>query len=45
MLYHSTRSKELQIPSMEVIKQGTAPDGGLFIPHTIPELSMAELKK
>ena len=45
MLYHSTRSKELQIPSMEVIKQGTAPDGGLFIPHTIPELSMAEFKE
>jgi len=45
MLYHSTRGKDLQIPSMEVIKQGTAPDGGLYIPYKIPELSVVELKE
>ena len=44
MLYHSTRSKELQIPSMEVIKQERLRMEA-FIPHTIPELSMAEFKE
>jgi len=45
MLYHSTRGKGLQMSSMEVIKQGIAPDGGLFIPYKIPKLSMAEFRE
>lgn len=44
MLYKSTRGGDLNLPSMEVIKQGIAGDGGLFIPDTIPRLSMDDFR-
>ncbi len=45
MKYISTRNKELQISSMQAILQGIAPDGGLYVPESIPaaEISQEEL--
>ncbi len=43
MLYHSTRSKGVPISSAEAIKTGLAQDGGLFVPESIPVLSLAEI--
>lgn len=44
MLYKSTRGGVSNLPSMEVIKQGIASDGGLFIPDGIPCLSMDDYR-
>ena len=46
MYYKSTRSKEEQkYLSAQVIKQGLADDGGLFVPTEIPTLTECELKE
>jgi len=44
MLYKSTRGGDANLPSMEVIKQGIASDGGLFVPDEIPGLSMDDFR-
>lgn len=45
MLYKSTRSQETATHSAaQIIKQGLAADGGLFVPETIPSLTMDEIK-
>lgn len=45
MRYTSTRSqKEAFVSAAEAIKNGLAPDGGLYMPETIPSLSLAELE-
>ena len=45
MYYKSTRSTEDQkYLSAQVIKQGLADDGGLFVPTEIPSLTEAEIK-
>ena len=44
MRYHSTRNNKLSMTSMEVIKQGLSPEGGLFVPDRIPKVSREELK-
>lgn len=38
MFYQSTRNNQLRFTASEAIIQGIAPDGGLFIPDTIPTL-------
>ena len=43
MMYISTRGYDKKYTSAEAIKQGIAPDGGLFVPETIPQLSKAEI--
>ena len=44
MLFKSTRSTEKAFASAaEVIKQGLASDGGLFVPESIPTLSKEEI--
>ena len=45
MNYYSTRDITKSFPktSAQVIKQGIAEDGGLFIPETIPALSLDEI--
>ena len=41
MLYKSTRSQtEATYSAAQIIKQGLADDGGLFVPDTIPTLTM-----
>ena len=45
MLYKSTRSQAAATHSAaQIIKQGLAEDGGLFVPEEIPSLSMDEIE-
>lgn len=43
MKYISTRGTNYQYTSAQAIKQGIAPDGGLFVPESIPKLSQDDL--
>ena len=36
MFYHSTRSMDHQVDSARAVGQGLAPDGGLYMPESIP---------
>ena len=36
MLYHSTRSQQHQADSAQAVLEGLAPDGGLYMPQSIP---------
>ena len=36
MLYHSTRGKQFTADSAQAVLQGLAPDGGLYMPESIP---------
>lgn len=38
LMYHSTRSKEIRVTASQAILQGLAPDGGLFVPESVPQL-------
>ena len=44
MKYTSTRSKVVSVDSAEAILQGLSEDGGLFVPETIPKISLDEIK-
>jgi threonine synthase len=44
MDYKSTRDSSLRIKSAEAISKGISEDGGLFVPVSIPEITMDELK-
>ena len=37
MLYHSTRSDLARVDSAQAVLEGLAPDGGLYMPQSIPE--------
>ena len=43
MEFASTRDKNLAVTSAEAIKTGLAPDGGLFVPKSIPRIFGEEL--
>ena len=46
MKYYSTRdSKQTKFDSAQVIKQGLANDGGLFVPDEIPSITEEEINK
>ena len=45
MQYQSTRNKNLSIPSAQAIKKGLSEEGGLFVPETIPSISIEEIGK
>ncbi len=40
MFYHSTRSLQPRVDSAQAVLSGLAPDGGLFVPETIPQLDV-----
>ena len=40
MLYHSTRSQENKIDSAQAVLNGLAPDGGLYVPQSLPTLDV-----
>ena len=44
MNYISTRGYEGKFSSSEAIIRGIAPDGGLFVPESIPQLTKQELQ-
>ena len=41
MLYHSTRSEKLTADSAQAVLNGLAPDGGLYVPASLPTLDVA----
>lgn len=43
MNYVSTRGSDIRCSSAMAIKLGIAPDGGLFVPESIPQLSLDEI--
>lgn len=43
MLYTSTRDASVRVTSAQAITQGISKDGGLFVPETIPQISMDEI--
>jgi len=45
MQYFSTRNKEFKVSAAEAIMRGLAPDGGLFVPETVPSVTSEELNK
>ncbi|TAH65774.1 MAG: threonine synthase [Anaerolineaceae bacterium] len=38
LMYHSTRNSNIKVTASQAILQGLSPDGGLFVPETIPQL-------
>ncbi|MDE5619599.1 MAG: threonine synthase [Ruminococcus sp.] len=44
MFYNSTRNSTVKVSSAEAITQGISVDGGLFVPESIPTLSLDEIK-
>ena len=44
MQYRSTRDSNTQVTSAMAIKTGLAPDGGLFLPETVPQVSLPEIE-
>ncbi len=44
MNYKSTRDSSLNVTSAQAIAQGISTDGGLFIPESIPQITIDELK-
>ncbi|MBR4863797.1 MAG: threonine synthase [Oscillospiraceae bacterium] len=45
MLYHSTRSKSYTADSAQAVLNGLAPDGGLYVPASLPTLDVAACLK
>lgn len=43
-MYVSTRANYQKVTAAQAIAMGMVPEGGLFVPETIPTLSLAELK-
>ncbi|MBO5164262.1 MAG: threonine synthase [Ruminococcus sp.] len=44
MFYNSTRNSGVKVSSAEAITQGISAEGGLFVPESIPELTLDEIK-
>lgn len=44
MQYRSTRNNQYNVTSAMAIKTGLAPDGGLFLPEAIPQVSISEIE-
>jgi len=39
LMYHSTRNRNIRVTASQAILQGLSPDGGLFVPESIPQLT------
>ena len=44
MFFTSTRDNNVKVTASKAIADGISPDGGLYIPETIPQLSAEEIK-
>ena len=42
MLYRSTRDKTIKIESAQAIQTGLSKEGGLFVPESLPAVSLHE---
>ncbi|GKY97247.1 hypothetical protein MPSEU_000683100 [Mayamaea pseudoterrestris] len=45
MRYTSTRSRSLSVSFEQAICSGYAPDGGLFVPESLPEIALSDLQE
>ena len=45
MFYNSTRNEAKKVSAAEAIATGLARDGGLFVPDTIPEICLEDIKQ
>jgi threonine synthase len=45
MQYQSTRNKNISVDSAVAIKTGLSSDGGLFVPESIPSVTIEDLQK
>ena len=41
LMYKSTRSNDTRVTASQAILKGLADDGGLFVPESIPKLSVS----
>ena len=44
MYYKSTRNSDVRVDSATAITQGISADGGLFVPESVPKLTLDEIK-
>ena len=44
MFYNSTRNSDVKVNSADAITQGISAEGGLFVPESIPQLTLDEIK-
>ncbi|MCF0138324.1 MAG: threonine synthase [Oscillospiraceae bacterium] len=44
MKYFSTRNSSYKVSAAEAIVKGLAPDGGLFVPESVPQVSLEDIK-
>jgi threonine synthase len=44
MYYNSTRNSSVKVTSAEAITQGISAEGGLFVPESIPQITLDEIK-
>ncbi len=45
MIYNSTRDKNIAYTSGQAIIKGLSPEGGLFVPESIPEISLNDINE
>ena len=45
MLYNSTRNTDVRITASAAIKQGLSEDGGLFLPESVPAVSLEKIEE
>lgn len=45
MYYKSTRDSAVKVTSAQAIAQGISAEGGLFVPESIPSITMDDVKK
>ncbi|MDR0935200.1 MAG: threonine synthase [Oscillospiraceae bacterium] len=45
MNYNSTRDNGRKVLGAEAIARGIAPDGGLYVPETLPKITLGEIEK
>ena len=45
MNYISTRNPEVKVSASQAITKGISSEGGLFVPETLPAVSVAEIEK
>ena len=43
MQYNSTRDKSISVSAAQAIKTGLSAEGGLFVPESFPQVSLAEI--
>ena len=45
MNYVSTRDTSVCVSSAQAITKGISPEGGLFVPESLPQVSLSEIEK